>query len=147
MIVERVFISWKRFCNPFYFPFLYPLKIYRSWNGIEMVHVLKVLKNVWKVGQYIQKQPSVGVLMKRCSENMQQIYRRIAMSKCDFNKVVLELYWNRTSVWVFSSGQVLYILRTTFYKKTYGGLLLYLTIQFDESFYSKLRQHWKVKVK
>ena len=34
-----------------------------------------------------QKQPCRGVLRKRCSENMQQIYRRIPMSKCDFNEV------------------------------------------------------------
>ena len=30
-----------------------------------------------------------GVLTKRCSENMQQIYARTPMSKCDFNKVAL----------------------------------------------------------
>ena len=35
----------------------------------------------------IQKQPSGGVLKKKCSENMQRIYRRTAMPKCDFNKV------------------------------------------------------------
>ena len=29
----------------------------------------------------------VGVLKKRCSENMQQIYRRTPMLKCDFSKV------------------------------------------------------------
>ena len=34
-----------------------------------------------------QKQPSRGGLKKRCSENMQQIYRRTPMSKSDFNKV------------------------------------------------------------
>ena len=34
-----------------------------------------------------QKQPSRGVLRKRCSENMQQIYRITPMPKCDFNKV------------------------------------------------------------
>ena len=33
-----------------------------------------------------QKQPSRGVLMKRCSDNMQQIYRRTPM-KCNLNKV------------------------------------------------------------
>ena len=37
----------------------------------------------------IQKQPSIGVLRKRCPENMQQIYRRTSMEKCDFNKVAL----------------------------------------------------------
>ena len=33
-----------------------------------------------------QKQPSGGVLEKRCSENMQQICRRTPIPKCDFNK-------------------------------------------------------------
>ena len=39
-----------------------------------------------------QKQPSIGVIKKRCSENMQQIYRRTPTLKCDFNKVALQLY-------------------------------------------------------
>ena len=39
-----------------------------------------------------QKQPSRGVLKKRCSENMQQIFRRTPMPKCDFNKVAKQLY-------------------------------------------------------
>ena len=48
----------------------------------------------------IQKQSSRGVLRKRYSENMQQIYRRAPMPSCDFNKVVSQLYWNHTSAWV-----------------------------------------------
>ena len=39
-----------------------------------------------------QKQPSRGILRKRCSENMQKIYRRTPMPKCNFNKVALQLY-------------------------------------------------------
>ena len=35
----------------------------------------------------IQKQPPRGVLSKRFSENMQQIYRKTPMSKCVFNRV------------------------------------------------------------
>ena len=38
----------------------------------------------------VQKQPSRGVLRKRCPENMQQMYRKTPMPKCDFNKVVLQ---------------------------------------------------------
>ena len=34
-----------------------------------------------------QKQSPRGVPRKRCSENMQQTYRRTPMPKCDFNKV------------------------------------------------------------
>ena len=39
-----------------------------------------------------QKQPSRGVLSKRCSENKQQIYRKAPMPKCDFNKVGWQLW-------------------------------------------------------
>ena len=42
-------------------------------------------ENVFKV----KKQPLKVVLTKRCSENMQQIYRRTPMPKCDFNKVAV----------------------------------------------------------
>ena len=38
-----------------------------------------------------QKQPPRGVPRKRCSENMQQVYKRTSMPKCDFNKVALQL--------------------------------------------------------
>ena len=53
----------------------------------------------------IQKQPSIGVLIKRCPENMQRIYRRAPMPKCDFIRVALQLY-----------------------KNTYQGLLLLITL-------------------
>ena len=39
-----------------------------------------------------QKQPPRGVPWKRCSENMQQIYRRTPMPKGDFTKVAKQLY-------------------------------------------------------
>ena len=35
----------------------------------------------------VQNQSFIGVLIKRCSENMQQICWRTPMPKCDFNKV------------------------------------------------------------
>ena len=40
----------------------------------------------------MQKQPSRGVLREKSSENMQHIYRRTPMPKCDFNKVAKQLY-------------------------------------------------------
>ena len=52
----------------------------------------------------------------RCSENIQQIYRRTPMSKCDFNEVALQLYSNRTSAWVFSSKLATYF-QNTFYQE------------------------------
>ena len=41
---------------------------------------------------YLQKQSSTGVLKRGCSKNMQQIYRRTPLPKCDLNKVALQLY-------------------------------------------------------
>ena len=38
-----------------------------------------------------QKQPFGDVLIKRCSKNMQQIYSRTPMPKCDFNKVAKQV--------------------------------------------------------
>ena len=48
----------------------------------------KNLKYLYK----LQKQPPRGVPKKRCSENMQPIYRTTPMSKCDFNKVALHYF-------------------------------------------------------
>ena len=58
--------------------------IWCSRIGIEIK-----LNHEWKLELNHQKQPSRGVLRKRCSANMQQIYRRTPMPKCDFNKWVL----------------------------------------------------------
>ena len=38
-----------------------------------------------------QKQHSVGVLIKRWSENMEQVYRKTPMPKCDFKKVAKQV--------------------------------------------------------
>ena len=62
--------------------------------------------------KFVQKQPSRGVLSKRCSENLQQIYRRTPVLKCDLNKVALQLYWNHTSSWVFSCKFAVYFQNT-----------------------------------
>ena len=64
---------------------------------------LKLRKsNISRVNCIVQKQPSRGVLRRRCSKHRHQIYRRTPMSKSDFNKVALQLYENHTSTWVFS---------------------------------------------
>ena len=58
-----------------------------SCSGLKACsHNLKKGMCEWK------KQPPRGVLEKRCSENMKQIYRKAPMPKCDFNKVALHLF-------------------------------------------------------
>ena len=55
-----------------------------------------------KIENSYQKQPCIGVLMKSCSENLQQTYRRIHIPKCHFNKVALST--NEECRWKASSG-------------------------------------------
>ena len=50
----------------------------------------------------LKKQPPRGVLKKRSSKNMQQIYRRTPIPKCDFNKVAKQN-------WVFSCKFAAYL--------------------------------------
>ena len=33
---------------------------------------------------------------------MQQIYRKVPMQKCDFDKAAMQLFWSHISAWVFS---------------------------------------------
>ena len=49
---------------------------------------------------------------KRCFENMQQIYRRTPMPKCDFSKAAKQLYCNHTLGWVFSRKFAAYFQNT-----------------------------------
>ena len=65
------------------------------------------------LGEYIfsyLKESFKDVPVKRCSENMQQIYRRTLNKFNKFQRVLLQI--------------LLYIFRTPFYKSTSGRLLL-----------------------
>ena len=75
--------------------------------------------------EWLQEQPSKGVLRKRCSENIQQIYRITPMSKFGFNKVALQLYWNSLQNGC-SPVNILHNFRTPLSKNTSRGLLLRL---------------------
>ena len=72
------------------------------WHSLSPLMTLLTPLTIWHyLCNIIQKQPSKGILRKRCSENMQQIYRRTLMPKCDFNKAAKNFYWNHTLAWVF----------------------------------------------
>ena len=64
-----------------------------------------------------QKQPSRGVLRKKCSKIIQKIYRRTPTLKCDFNN------WSHTWVWEFSCKFAAYFQRTAC-EKTREWILL-----------------------
>ena len=75
----------------------------------------------------LQKQPPRGVLRKTCSENIQQIYRRTPMPKCDFNKVEITLI-EITLRHGCSPVNLRHIFRIAFLKNSSGRLLLFLLI-------------------
>ena len=82
----------------------------------------------WLFCGYFEKQPFGGVLRKRCSENMQQIYRT-PIPKCDFNKVAKQLYWNRTSIWVFFRKFAAYFQNTS---KNTSGLVRFVRVKIHQ---------------
>ena len=92
----------------------------------------KIISSEQKLSRKNQKQLSRAILTKRCSENMQQIYRRTLMPKCGFSENALQLYWNHTSAWIFSFT-LLHIFGTLFLKNTFGGLLLKNVVSFCSS--------------
>ena len=71
-------------------------------------------------------QPPRGVSWKKCSENMQQIYRRTPMPKCDFSKVI-EIALRHGC----SPVNLLHIFGAPFPKNTLGRLFLYVLYIFD----------------
>ena len=73
----------------------------------------------WLIYKIFRKQPPRGVFKKIYSENMQQIYSRRPMPKCDFNKVALQL-----AIKFF----LLHIFGALFLKNTSGWLLLIFLI-------------------
>ena len=75
--------------------------------------------DITKNGSY-RKQPFRGVLDKRCSENMQQIYGRTPTPKCDLFCNFIEIALRHGA----SPINLLHIFRTPFPKNTAGGLLL-----------------------
>ena len=62
--------------------------------------------------QVMKNSPPWHHLRRQKLATMQQIYRRIPMSMCDFNKVAKQLYWNHTSAWVFSCKIATYFQNT-----------------------------------
>ena len=72
-----------------------------SENGVNLASI-----NLFKINNEIRRirceicsklkilalRCSYRCFYKRCSENIQQIYKRMPMPKCDFNKVAKQLY-------------------------------------------------------
>ena len=81
----------------------------------------------------MQKQPSISFLRKRCSKNMQQIYPKTPMLKCDFNRVALQrkatLLKPHFGIGIFPVN-LLHFFRTPVPKNIPGGLRLFINVVF-----------------
>ena len=119
--------------------------VWLTFFGFRVTYFLNHAIGVWfwmyvELGLRIlivQEQPSRVVFKKRCSENMQQIYRRIPIPKCDFNKVASQLYWNRILAWLFSCKFAAHF-QNTFPKNTSGRLLPNSFVVFYDLFCEKV---------
>ena len=114
----------------------------RRKNNWFAVH--GIMKYIDLKRYYIQKQPSRGVLIKRCSENMQQIYRRTSIFKYeyDFNKVVLQKYWNCTLAWVFFCKFAAYFQNTFFWEHLWRVASVYIWVERRTKFFGGFLQNY-----
>ena len=86
------------------------------WSVQAAIFTSRIQSKYWEMQSRknsIQKQPPRGVLKKRCSEDMQQIYRRSPMPKCE---IALRHGC--------SPANLLNVFRTHFPRNTSGWLLL-----------------------
>ena len=92
-----------------------------SWNASILIHHYIPSKSFTShqmggFNKFHQKQPSRGIPSIRCSENVQQMYRRTPMLISNFNKVAKQLYWNHILAWVFSCIFAAYFQNTFFWQ-------------------------------
>ena len=74
-----------------------------------------------------------------CFANMQQLYGRTPMQKCDFRKVVNQLYWNHTSAWLFSCKFAAYLQNSCFDEYLWGTT--------SANFYSTCLSYFSIQVR
>ena len=95
---------------------------YYYWNLMKLFCFCKSKKrSVFLTTNKGQKKPPRGVTRKRCSENMQQSYKRTPMPKWDHNKVAKQLYWNHISTWVCLPVSLLQFSEHSFSRTPLGG--------------------------
>ena len=103
--VKFITINFCGRANAKYFIQTHVLWFYKDTAKVSSLPLLKITTkstHFLPAKKKTQKQPSRGVLRKRCSENMLQIYRRTPMPDVNFNKFAKKRYWNHTSACVFS---------------------------------------------
>ena len=75
------------------------LDLFSTWLDFQWKALNQSGQKIFE--EFIHNQPPSGVLRKTCSENMQQIYRRTPMPKCDSQK---KAWWLNTK-WSLGYGE------------------------------------------
>ena len=86
-----------------------PAKILKENIDIYFAELTNIINYFFSECRSSESEVFLG---KRCFENMQQIYRRAPIPKCDLEKIALQLHWNCTSAWLFSCKFVAYFQNT-----------------------------------
>ena len=107
-IATSCLVCQHNFLNAFYISFYLLLPL--LFPGTKKVHFFFIL----------QKQPPRGVLSKRCSENIRQIYRRTPYQSVISKQLVIakQLYWNQPSAWVLFSCKFAAHFQNTIFLRT-----------------------------
>ena len=104
--ISTTYRAYRRYWIP-----LYTIKLIKMNSTYQMIYFKETIRQ-WLLSQYksftnicktslqSQKQSSRGVLRKRCSKNMQQIYRRTAMQKCDLGMKVQSNFSMGVLLWI-----------------------------------------------
>ena len=114
----KVWVSFIRNCSLFFSVLVFMFRAVIIFRYFPIIIKFTRVLNTWIL---ISRGSPPGVLKKNCTENMRQIYRRTPMPKCDFNKVIKRLYWNRTRQGHFPVN-LGHIFRAVFLKNTFKDL-------------------------
>ena len=96
--------------------------VYLYLHMLTLYNIYHMIYNIANINTF-QKESSIGILIKKCSENMEQIYRR---TRCR-SVISIKLLYNFIEIPLrHGSSQVdfLHVVKTPSYKSIYRGLLL-----------------------
>ena len=96
--------------------------IYLYLHMLTLYNIYHMIYTIANINKF-QKQSSIGILIKKCSENMEQIYRSIPCRSV----ISIKLLYNFIEIPLrHGSSQVnfLHIVKTPSYNSIYRGLLL-----------------------
>ena len=116
--IQQIEITRQHVCSPVNSPYTFRTHFVRTplvdFPIYLPIHYITSKRNIWK--HYCG-----GILWKRVLNNMLEIYRITPMVQYDFNKLALQIYWNRTSAYLFYSKFAVYLSEHLFIRTCLEG--------------------------